>query len=128
MWYRLLADALLILHFLWIIFLILGLPVGLYFKMRRLRIVHAFGLLFALALQIGGMLCPLTIWEEKLRLHQQPDFSYGGSFIIAYIERLVYPGWISMNTLTVLTVMLVLLTLLSFILKPPWQKTASRSD
>jgi hypothetical protein len=44
------------------------------------------------------------------------------------MEKLVYPGWISLNTVIILTALLAGLTLLSFILSPPWQKTASRSD
>jgi len=128
MWYSAGADALLALHFLWIIFLILGLPLGLHFRLRRVRLLHAAGLVFALALQLGRMPCPLTIWEEKLRRLLQEDFSYRGSFIITYLEKLVYPGWISLNTVAVLTGLLAILTLVSFILSPPWQKTASRSD
>ena len=128
MFYRLGADALLAVHFLWIFFLILGLPLGLYFRLAWLRTLHAAGLILALALQFAGLLCPFTIWEESLRLREDPGFSYRGSFIVTQMEKLVYPGWISMNTITVLTVLLVLLTLLSFIVRPPWQKTVSRSD
>ena len=123
MLYRFLADALLAVHFLWIFFLILGLPLGLYLKLAWLRILHAAGLILALALQLAGLLCPFTIWEESLRLRDDPGFSYRGSFIITQMEKLVYPGWISMNTITVLTVLLVLLTLLSFILGPLKFKT-----
>lgn len=123
MFYRLGADALLAVHFLWIFFLILGLPLGLYFRLAWLRIFHAAGLLLALALQLAGLFCPLTIWEESLRLREDPGFSYRGSFIITQMEKLVYPGWISMNTITVLTLLLVLLTLLSFILRPLKFKT-----
>ena len=118
MWYRLGADALLLLHFLWIIFLILGLPIGVYFNFSRLRLLHATGLILALVLQLTNNLCPLTIWEAQLRTHQQPDFNYHGSFIITHLEKLVYPGWISMDTITILTLLLVTLTLISFILKP----------
>ncbi len=107
MWYRLGADALLLLHFLWIAFLVLGLPLGWYFRLPRLRILHALGLALALALQLSHTLCPLTIWEEQLRTHQQSDFSYRGSFIISYLEELVYPGWISLDTITLLTALLV---------------------
>ncbi len=122
MWYRLVADALLLAHFSWIIFLILGLPLGLYFKLPRLRILHAMGLILALVLQFNHLLCPLTIWEEYFRSSQYPGFSYRGSFIITYVEKLVYPGWISMNTITILTALLAGFTLLSFILRPPQLK------
>ena len=119
MWYRLGADALLLVHFSWIVFLILGLPLGLCFRLPRLRILHAMGLILALVLQFNHLLCPLTIWEEYFRSSQYPGFSYRGSFIITYVEKLVYQGWISMSTITILTALLGGATLLSFFLKPP---------
>ena len=118
MWAGLAADILLLLHFFWIVFLILGLPLGLYFNSKVLRISHAMGLMLALALQLTHTLCPLTIWEEALRGLRQPGFTYRGSFIISYVEKLVYPGWISLDIITVITALLVGLTLLSFIKRP----------
>ncbi len=123
MWPALATDVLLLLHFLWIVFLVLGLPLGLYFNLRILRILHAAGLIFALILQLTHTLCPLTVWEEQIRALRQPGFSYRGSFIITYIDRLVYPNWISLNTITIITVLLVGGTLVSFILKPLGSKT-----
>lgn len=123
MFYRQGADALLVLHFLWIFFLILGLPLGLYFRLAWLRTLHAAGLILALALQLAGLLCPLTIWEESLRLREDPGFSYRGSFIITQMEKLVYPGWISLDTVAALTALLALATLLSFIFRPVKFKT-----
>ena len=118
MWLRLGADALLLLHFLWIVFLVSALPLGIYFRLRTLRILHATGLVLALILQFTRTICPLTILEEYLRNFQQPDFDYKGSFIITHVEKLVYPGWISLNTIIILTVLLAGMTLLSFILWP----------
>lgn len=123
MFYRLGADALLAVHFLWIIFLVLGLPLGLYYRLAWLRTLHAAGLLLALALQLARLPCPFTIWEESLRRREDPGFSYGGSFIIAQMEKLVYPGWIYLDTVTVMTAFLVLATLLSFIFSPLKFKT-----
>lgn len=119
MWENLAADVLLLLHFLWIVFLVLGLPWGLYINSPIIRLLHAFGLIFALALQLSHTYCPLTVWEESLRVARQPGFSYRGSFIITYLEKLVYPGWVSLETVTILTALLVALTLASFILRPP---------
>ncbi len=118
MWYQVGADILLGLHFLWIAFLVLGLPLGLCFHLSKLRLLHLVGLILALGLQLTSTFCPLTILEEDLRGYQQPEFTYRGSFIITYIEKLVYPGWISQATISLLTVLLVGLTLVSFIYKP----------
>ncbi len=121
MWHRLAADLLLIVHFFWIAFLILGLPLGLYFSWDRLRLLHAMGLITALVFQLYNILCPLTVWEEYFRQYQRPGFDYGGSFIMAHIEKLVYPAWISFDIIIILTALLVGATVISFVIKPPNQ-------
>lgn len=128
MWENQAADALLLLHFLWIVFLVLGLPWGLYISSPKIRLLHALGLIFALALQLTHTYCPLTVWEERLRYARQPGFTYRGSFIISYLEKLVYPGWISLKTVTILTALLVAATLASFILIPLRPKTKQNNN
>lgn len=114
MWYKLGADLVLILHFTWIIFLLTGLPLGALFKSTMLRISHALAVVFTLIQQIVDYFCPLTIWEERLRTKFDPGFSYRGSFIKTYLDKLVYPDWISLKIIPVLTIILAVLTALSF--------------
>jgi hypothetical protein len=63
--YKLLADAVVLIHFLWILFLFFGATVGA--KYRVLRILHLSGLAFALITEILGWYCPLTYLEVWLR-------------------------------------------------------------
>src|SRR4030043_2086127 len=88
MLYKLLADAVVLGHFLWIVFLFLGALWGR--KSRIVKIFHLSGLAFALIIQIFDWFCPLTHLEFWLRGKHNPDLTYTGSFIIHYVERIVY--------------------------------------
>ena len=87
---RLGADILLVMHFLWVVFIITGFPLAWRLRSRVLRAVHLGGLLFYLVLAAVGAFCPLTRLEETLRRAQDPDFSYQGSFLAAWAERIIY--------------------------------------
>lgn len=86
--YRLLGDAVMILHFLWILFILFGLYMGI--KYRRLIGVHLGGLAFTLVLNIGGWFCPLTHLENYFYSLYNPRLSYAGSFIGRYLRQLIY--------------------------------------
>jgi len=86
--YRLFGDAVIILHFLWILFILFGLFIGI--KYGRLIWVHLGGLVFTLILNIGGWFCPLTYLENHLYGLYNPQLSYAGSFIGQYLQRLIY--------------------------------------
>ena len=86
--YKLLADAVVLIHFLWILFLFFGATVGA--KYRVLRILHLSGLAFALITEILGWYCPLTYLEVWLRSNHDPRWVYAGSFIVHYVEKIVY--------------------------------------
>jgi hypothetical protein len=54
------------------------------------KIFHIFGLVFAIAIQIFDWYCPLTHIEVWLRSKHNPTITYTGSFIIHYVEKIVY--------------------------------------
>jgi hypothetical protein len=88
MLYKIFADTVVLIHFLWIIFLFLG---GLWGERSQLaKIFHISGLIFAFVIQIFGWYCPLTYLEVWLRSKHGLAFTYTGSFIIYYVERIVY--------------------------------------
>jgi len=86
--YRLLGDAVIILHFLWILFILFGLIIGI--KYARLIWVHLGGLVFTLILNIGGWFCPLTHLENHLCSLYNPQLTYAGSFLAQYLQKLIY--------------------------------------
>lgn len=86
--YKLLADFIVGIHFLWIIFLFMGAIWGR--KYLAIKIFHLSGLAFAVLIQTFNWYCPLTYVEVWLRSMHDPQLVYAGSFIIYYIEKLVY--------------------------------------
>lgn len=86
--YKILADGVVIIHFLWIVFLFTGAIWGI--KNKALKIFHLSGLVFAFVIQILDWYCPLTYLEVWLRSKHTSSLTYTGSFIIHYIEKIVY--------------------------------------
>ena len=103
MLYTLLADGVVIFHFLWIMFLIFGGVWGR--RYRRVRLVHVPALVFAAWVELLDWHCPLTYLEVWLRGRQAPGLGYAGSFVTHYLERVIYldvPRW----TVVLLTLVL----------------------
>jgi hypothetical protein len=95
--YLILADAILITHALVVLFNVASLPLiwlGRFFQWRfvrnfHFRIVHLL-LIGYIALQaMVGQDCPLTDWENELRI-KAGDEIYGGSFIAHWVQRLLF--------------------------------------
>jgi hypothetical protein len=94
--YRLLADLAVVVHFLWILFLIFGALAGRRHKV--VKVIHLAGLLFAVILHVFSLTCPLTYAEIYFTKLADSAAAYSGSFIIHYVDRLVYialpPGFL----------------------------------
>ncbi len=86
--YKVLADSVVLIHFLWIVFLFFGAIWGI--KNRVVKIFHISGLVFAFFIQIFDWYCPLTHLEVWLRSKHDPALVYAGSFIFHYVEKIVY--------------------------------------
>ncbi len=86
--YKIIADIVVLIHFFWILFLFLGAIWGR--KNKFLKVFHISGLFFAFLIQIFDWYCPLTHLEVWLRSKHSPALTYAGSFIIHYIEQIVY--------------------------------------
>ena len=88
MLYKILADIVVLIHFLWILFLFFGAIWGRINK--AVKLFHLCGLAFAFIIQVFDWYCPLTHLEIWLRLRHSPTLTYTGSFIIYYVEAIVY--------------------------------------
>jgi len=111
-----LADLLMIIHFLWAAFLLIGLPLGLWLRSPTFRWIHFGGMMATALFAATGMYCPLTVWEETLRWKTDPGFTYEGSFLANHLSSILYPQiqpWILRSVsvfwgaLTVVTMMVV---------------------
>lgn len=106
----LLADTILILHVLFVAFVVLGLLAvyaGYFFNWRWVRnrvfrIIHLCAIGYVVVQSWLGMVCPLTIWEMALRAEAGVD-TYSGAFIQYWLHSLLYftaPEWVFMLVYT----------------------------
>lgn len=103
MLFRVLADLVVLIHFLWILFLVFGSFWGV--RNRAVKLLHLSGLVFAFIIQIFDWYCPFTYLEVWLREKQDPSLSYRGSFITHYLEKIVYIE-LSPTVITIFTIVL----------------------
>jgi len=125
MLYKIIADIIVVLHFIWIIFMLFGFFLTIYGFFRKkifdwwlFRTLHLSGILFVGILTLLRRFCPLTILENLSRTRYSPEGTYPGSFIVHYIEKLVYPD-VNQTFLRVGTVFVALFTLAVFVIRPP---------
>ena len=125
MLYKILADAIVVTHFAWILFMLVGFMLTLYgffwkkfFDKWLIRTLHLFGIVYVSLLAIMGKYCPLTLWENVLRAKYDPSLTYPGSFMIYYAEKLVYPD-INPLLIRIPTTFIAVFTILVFIIRPP---------
>jgi hypothetical protein len=87
--YRLLADSVLIVHLLFIGFVIFG---GLFaLRFPWIALVHIPAACWGAYIELAGGLCPLTTIEVGLR-RMAGDAGYSGSFIEHYLLPIIYPA------------------------------------
>jgi hypothetical protein len=96
--YTVLADMILILHFAYVAFVVVGLLIVWVGWLCHWRFVRNFWFRFAHLLAIGvvaaesvaGIVCPLTVWENDLRLLAGGGGHYGGSFVQHWLHRVMF--------------------------------------
>ena len=86
--YRLLADAVLILHLGFIAFVVLGGLIVL--RWPRVAWLHLPAVAWGAWIEFSGRICPLTPLEIGLRA-RSGQATYSGGFIERYITALIYP-------------------------------------
>jgi len=86
--WKLAADLVVLIHLLWIGFILFGaLPAR---RRRWVKWLHIGALAFSVCLQLFHWTCPLTWLEARLRRQYDPTLTYTGDFLAHYAERLVY--------------------------------------
>ena len=87
--YQALADLVLVIHALFIVFVVGGGLLAL--RWRGIAWLHLPAVVWAVLLEVFGWLCPLTPLEQHLRQAAGAG-GYSGSFIEHYLVQLVYPA------------------------------------
>lgn len=98
-----LADGVLIIHVLFVVFVVFGLLavyVGYFFqwqwvRRRVWRVAHLLAIGYVVVQSWLGIVCPLTTWEMALR-EKAGEAVYSGSFIQHWLQNLLFfdaPEW-----------------------------------
>lgn len=109
--YSLAADILLVIHFLFISFVVLG---GLLvYKWRWLAFLHIPAVVWGTLIEFRGWLCPLTPWEQQLR-QAAGEAGYNTSFLEHYLMPLIYPANLHYDMQLVLGSFVIIINLLIY--------------
>jgi len=104
MLYRLLADALVVGHGLFVAFVVLGALLVLW--RRWVLWLHLPAALWGAWIEFSGWICPLTPWEQALRARAGQG-GYAGGFIEHYLIPLIYPPGLTAHAQTILGLVVV---------------------
>ena len=100
------ADLVMLVHFAFVIFVVLG-GVAVW-RWPRVACLHAPAFAWGFTVTAMGWICPLTPLEQELRLAAgEPGLSAG--FIAHYIEPLLYPDGLSYPSKMLVVVFLLIL-------------------
>jgi len=124
--YMIFSEAIIAIHFLFILFMLFGFLLSLYaiffwekfFDWWLFRSLHLAGILYVASLSVLGKYCPLTILENEIRSRYEASLVYSDSFIVHYLEKLVYPE-VNPLVIQIPTILIAILTIVFFMVKPP---------
>ncbi len=102
--YRAAADAILVSHLAFVLFVVFG--ALLLLRWPRLAWLHIPAVVWAAFIEFSGTICPLTPLEVTLR-QRAGQAGYGGGFIDHYVVSLLYPEGLTQNTQAMLGAVVV---------------------
>lgn len=108
MLYRVLADAVVVIHALFVVFVVLG---GLaVLRWPRLAWAHLPAAAWGALIEFAGWICPLTPLEKRLRL-LAGQAAYEDGFIEHYLLPILYPPGLTRGTQVVLGLVVLAINL-----------------
>ena len=125
--YNLLADAVIIVHFLFILFVAAG---GLLILRRpRMAWLHLPAACWGAFIEFAGWICPLTPLENHLR-RLGGEAPYTGDFVVYYLVPVIYPAGLTPLTQCILggLVVAVNLVIYGYVLYRRFLRRAQASD
>ncbi len=102
--YLLAADIILVIHFLYVLFVVVGMLLILLGKLLKwqwvhnawFRVVHLLAIAIVVLLSWFGVICPLTDWEMVMRRNAGESI-YAGDFVAHWLHSLLFfqaPQWV----------------------------------
>jgi len=86
--YGFLADLVVLLHFAFVLFVVAGGLLTL--RWRKIAWIHIPAVVWGIAIELTGWVCPLTPLENHFR-REGGAAAYNESFVVHYIEPVLYP-------------------------------------
>ncbi|MBV8805564.1 MAG: DUF2784 domain-containing protein [Sinobacteraceae bacterium] len=111
MFYRLSAEAVLLLHFAFIVFVLFGAVLAV--RWRWVITAHLPAAAWGCFVELTGRLCPLTYAENYLR-HRAGQSGYSEDFIQHYLLSVIYPTGLTRQIQLVLAVVVVLVNVVTY--------------
>ena len=131
--YLVLADALLVVHAAFVGFVVIGLALVWIGGWRRwgfvrnlwFRVMHLAAIGVVVAESLMGFVCPLTTWENRLRVLAGSEQRYEGTFVQHWLHQVLFHDF-SPRVFTIAYVVFFGLVALSFWFIPPRRRGRSR--
>ena len=86
--FRVLADAVVLVHLAFVLFVIAGSFLA--WRYRPVLLAHGPALIWGIWIELSGRICPLTPLENRLR-ERAGESGYTGGFVEHYVVPLIYP-------------------------------------
>lgn len=116
--YSALADLVLVVHFGFILFVVLGGLLAL--RWPRAAFVHLPAAVWGILIELFGWVCPLTPIENSLR-RSAGEAGYSGGFIEHYLLPVIYPGGLTREVQFALAAIVVVVNLVVYLIV--WRRT-----
>ena len=132
--YLLAADLILLIHFLFVAFVVLGfifIWIGYFTKQKfaknaKFRICHILAMGIVLCESLVGMICPLTEWENYLRVRGGQDQVYETSFMKEWIHKIMFFDFSELTFVIVYALFFAVILLTFWVIPPDLRKPAER--
>jgi len=112
MLYSVLADMTVLIHTLFVLFVVFG---GLaVLRWRRLLWLHLPAAVWGAVIEMIGWVCPLTYLENYFR-HAGGEAGYRGTFIEHYLEPVLYPLGLTQLSHIILGILAIFINLLIYL-------------
>jgi hypothetical protein len=108
---RIAADAVLIVHFAFIVFVVFG--GALLLLWPRIAWLHVPAVFWATVVELTGWICPLTPLENTLQ-RSSGGPAYAGDFVGHYLVALIYPEGLTRGTQMLLAVAVIVVNALFY--------------
>lgn len=124
--YLLAADVILWMHFAFVAFVVIGFAfiwIGHFAKVKlarnaKFRVCHILTMGIVLCESLAGMICPLTEWENDLRIKGGQGQIYETSFMKGWVHKIMFFDF-SERTFMVIYLLFFALVVLTFLIIPP---------